>query len=79
MKDDKSELDNDLNRHDREKEIDWIRDKLTRAEQSGFTEMTAAEILAESKILDDRIKSHQANPTSGESWEVVKSRVKKQL
>lgn len=34
---------------------------------------------AHTKILDDRIKSHIANPTSGESWEVVKSRVKKQL
>ncbi|WP_194976938.1 hypothetical protein [Aquiflexum lacus] len=79
MKDDKNEIENALNQHDPEKEIDWVRDKLIRAEKSGFTEKTREEILAHTKILDDRIKSHIANPTSGESWEVVKFRVKKQL
>lgn len=49
MKDDKNELENALNQHDPEKEIDWIRDKLIRAEQGGFTEMTRNEILAQSK------------------------------
>ncbi|WP_373495289.1 type II toxin-antitoxin system ParD family antitoxin [Aquiflexum sp.] len=47
----KSELVNDLIRQARGKqnEIDWIRNKLIRAEQSGFTEMTREEILAQSK------------------------------
>jgi antitoxin ParD1/3/4 len=51
MKDDKSELKNRLNSQDRgkEKEIDWIREKLIKAEQSGFPEMTRDEILAQSK------------------------------
>jgi antitoxin ParD1/3/4 len=51
MKDDKSELENDMNCHDRgkQKELDWIRDKLIKAEKSGFTEMTREEILAQSK------------------------------
>lgn len=47
----KSELVNDLIRQARGKknEMDWIRNKLIRAEQSGFTEMTREEILAQSK------------------------------
>lgn len=47
----KSELVNDLIRQARGKqnEIDWIRNKLIKAEQSGFTEMTREEILAQSK------------------------------
>jgi len=51
MKDDKSELENDMNCHDRgeQKELDWIRDKLIKAEKSGFTEMTREEILTQSK------------------------------
>lgn len=52
MEDEKSKLDkNDLNRSDREKQkdIDRIRNKLIKGEQSGFTEMTREEILAQSK------------------------------
>jgi len=47
----KSELINDLIRQAREqqKQIDWIRAKLTKAEQSGFTNMNPNEILAQSK------------------------------
>ena len=47
----KSEVVNDLIRREREKqkEIDWIRAKLIKAEQSGFTELTAAEILKQAK------------------------------
>ena len=47
----KSELVNDLIRQAREqqKEIDWIRMKIIRAENSGFTTNTSSEILKESK------------------------------
>jgi antitoxin ParD1/3/4 len=47
----KSELINDLIRQAREqqKQIDWIRGKLIKAEQSGFTNMRPEEILAQSK------------------------------
>lgn len=47
----KSELINDLIRQAREqqKQIDWIRAKLIKAEQSGFTSMRPDEILAQSK------------------------------
>lgn len=31
------------------------------------------------KILDERIAAHKANPSSGSSWEEVKSRIKSQL
>ncbi|NKI27652.1 CopG family transcriptional regulator [Arenibacter sp. 6A1] len=43
----KSEVINDLIRREREKqkEIDWLRAKLIKATESGFTELTAAEIL----------------------------------
>lgn len=46
----KSELINDLIRQARkqQKEIDWIRAKLIKSEQSGFTDMTHDEILAQS-------------------------------
>ena len=49
----KSELINDLVRQARnqQKQIDWIRTKLTKAEQSGFTEETKEQILAKSKSL----------------------------
>ena len=49
----KSELINDLVRQARnqQKQIDWIKAKLTKAEQSGFTEDTKEQILAESKSL----------------------------
>jgi antitoxin ParD1/3/4 len=49
----KSELINDLVRQARnqQKQIDWIKVKLTKAEQSGFTEHTKEQILAESKSL----------------------------
>ena len=43
----KSEVVNDLIRKARE--IEFIRAKLIRAEQSGFTDLSAAEILAKSK------------------------------
>ncbi|MEX2595205.1 MAG: type II toxin-antitoxin system ParD family antitoxin [Anditalea sp.] len=47
----KSELINDLIRQARkqQKQIDWIRAKLIKAEQSGFTNMRPEEILAQSK------------------------------
>ena len=47
----KSEVVNDLIRREREKqkEIDWIRTKLIKAEQSGFTELSPAEILKQAK------------------------------
>ncbi len=47
----KSELVNDLIRQARtqQKEVDWIRAKIIRAERRGFTEMTRAEILKKSK------------------------------
>lgn len=47
----KSELVNDLIRRAREKQkqVDWIRAKLIKAEQSGFTNMSPEEILAQSK------------------------------
>ena len=49
----KSELVNDLIRQARkqQKKIDWIASKIERAENSGFTKSTKAEILAESKTL----------------------------
>lgn len=47
----KSELINDLIRRAREKEqeIEWIRKKLIKGEQSGHTTMSKEEILAQSK------------------------------
>lgn len=47
----KSELVNDLIRQARnqEKQIDWIRMKLEKAEESGFTSDTQAQILKQSK------------------------------
>jgi antitoxin ParD1/3/4 len=47
----KSELVNDLIRQARKQQaqIDWIRAKLERAEESGFTEDTKEQILAQSK------------------------------
>lgn len=47
----KSELINDLIRRAREKqqEIEWIRRKLVEGEQSGYTDMSQDEILAQSK------------------------------
>ena len=47
----KSELVNDLIRQAREqqKELDWIRMKIIKAENSGFTSKTPDEILKESK------------------------------
>jgi antitoxin ParD1/3/4 len=49
----KSELINDLIRQARQqqKEIDWIRLKLEKAEKSGFTKDTKSQILKESKRL----------------------------
>ncbi|WP_019038730.1 ribbon-helix-helix domain-containing protein [Psychroflexus tropicus] len=49
----KSELINDLIRQARHQQvqIDWIRAKLEKAESSGFTNKSKAEILAESKSL----------------------------
>lgn len=49
----KSELVNDLIRQARnqEKQIDWIRMKLEKAEESGFTSETKAQILKQSKDL----------------------------
>lgn len=49
----KSELVNDLIRQARKQQvqIDWIRGKLEKAENSGFTEDTKEEILAQSKAL----------------------------
>jgi antitoxin ParD1/3/4 len=47
----KSELINDLIRQARKQQaqIDWIRAKLERAEESGFTDDTKEQILAQSK------------------------------
>ena len=47
----KSDVVNDLIRKARaqQSEIEWIRAKLIKAEQSGFTNMTRDEILAQSK------------------------------
>ena len=49
----KSELVNDLIRQARKQqvEIDWIRVKLEKAEQSGFTDQSKEQILAQSKTL----------------------------
>ena len=49
----KSELVNDLIRQARKQqiEIDWIRTKLEKAENSGFTSESKNEILAQSKTL----------------------------
>jgi antitoxin ParD1/3/4 len=49
----KSELVNDLIRQARkqQKQIDWIAAKLEKAEKSGFTNDSKAQILAESKSL----------------------------
>ncbi|MGO3182351.1 MAG: ribbon-helix-helix domain-containing protein [Aequorivita sp.] len=49
----KSELVNDLIRQARkqQRQIDWIRAKLEKAEQSGFTNESKAQILAASKSL----------------------------
>lgn len=49
----KSELVNDLIRQARkqQKQIDWINAKLEKAEKSGFTTSSKAEILAQSKSL----------------------------
>ena len=49
----KSELINDLIRQARKQQvqIDWIRAKLEKAENSGFSSDTKAEILAQSKSL----------------------------
>lgn len=49
----KSELVNDLIRQARKQQIkiDWIRTKLEKAENSGFTSETKNEILAQSKTL----------------------------
>jgi antitoxin ParD1/3/4 len=48
----KSELVNDLIRQARsqQKEIDWIKAKLEKAENSGFTDATKEQILEESKF-----------------------------
>jgi antitoxin ParD1/3/4 len=48
----KSELINDLIRQVRgqQTEIDWVRAKLDKAEQSGFTNDTKEDILKESKL-----------------------------
>jgi len=49
----KSELVNDLIRQARaqQKQIDWIRMKLEKAEKSGFTSESKSEILKQSKQL----------------------------
>lgn len=49
----KSELVNDLIRQARKQqvEIDWIREKLEKAESSGFTTESKEEILAQSKAM----------------------------
>ncbi len=55
----KSELVNDLIRQARKQQvqINWIKAKLERAEKSGFTNDSKAEILKESKSrLNDRIQ-----------------------
>ena len=54
----KSELVNDLIRQTRKQqlEIDWIRAKLEKAEKSGFTSDSKADILAQSKsLLNDEV------------------------
>ncbi len=47
----KSELINDLIRKEREKreQLEWLRLKLLEGEQSGFTDLSSDEILAQSK------------------------------
>jgi antitoxin ParD1/3/4 len=49
----KSELVNDLIRQARkqQRQIDWIKDKLEKAEKSGFTNLNKEQILAKSKSL----------------------------
>ena len=49
----KSELVNDLIRQARKQQIqiDWINTKLEKAENSGFTDLSKTQILAESKSL----------------------------
>ncbi len=49
----KSELVNDLVRQARKQQvqIDWVRAKLDKAENSGFTDERSSEILAQSKSL----------------------------
>jgi len=49
----KSELVNDLIRQARkqQRQIDWVRSKLERAENSGFTNDSKTQILAQSKSL----------------------------
>lgn len=49
----KSELVNDLIRQARKQQvqIDWIRTKIEKAENSGFTEDSKAQILAQSKAM----------------------------
>jgi antitoxin ParD1/3/4 len=51
----KSELVNDLVRQARhqQRQVDWIATKLEKAKKSGFTNNTAAEILAKSKASFD--------------------------
>ncbi len=51
----KSEVINDLIRQARKQQqaIDWIRAKLDKAEQSGFTNETKAEIKAQAKLMSD--------------------------
>lgn len=54
----KSELVNDLVRQARkqQRQIDWLRAKLERAENSGFTDDSRKQILSESKsLLNDKI------------------------
>ena len=54
----KSELVNDLVRQARkqQRQIDWLRAKLERAENSGFTDDSRKQILLESKsLLNDKI------------------------
>ncbi len=34
---------------------------------------------AHKKVLDKRIAAHEANPSSGSSWEEVKTRISRQL
>ena len=54
----KSELVNDLVRQARkqQRQIDWLRSKLERAENSGFTDDSRKQILLESKsLLNDKI------------------------
>jgi antitoxin ParD1/3/4 len=54
----KSELVNDLIRQARKQqaEVEWIRAKLVRAEESGMTEDSKEEILKQSKsLLDDQV------------------------